>query len=146
MAQLPSSGSPNGLIVGAVVFVVILLIVVIGIASLASYQPSSPSSPGSGGPSVDVTGVTVTSSDDACGLNGITYPAFASPNLPLGIGWGLPENGYPMPCTVESVTTDTPGFYVSANVPLTVTLSNTPLVISIGYPYSYSGPLHLIIQ
>ena len=149
----PSSGGRSapgitGPRIGAIIAVAVVTVILLGIVIAAlTFSPSSttlPGLPGSGGGSVDVTGVTVSSPDDACGLNGVTSPAFASPNLPAGIGWGLPANGASYPCTVNNVTTDTPGFIVYANLPLTVTAENTILIVDLQYPTSYHGSLHLI--
>ena len=134
------------MVVAVVVVAVIFIGVVIAALSYSPPQPTLPGFPGGGGGSVEVTEVTVSSPDNACGLDGATQAGFASPHLPIGVTWLLPANGAPLPCTVSTVSTDTPGFGASANVTLTVTAGDTLFPVGLYYPTSFNGPLHLIIN
>ena len=124
---------------GAIVAVVAVLLIVIMVALILSSSAPSPS-----GPSVDITGLKVKSPDNACGLNGDDSGTI---NLkPPGGGipfilWGLPSPGGSIPCTVQNVSTDTPGFTLIGSLPYTATSFPSTLAISMILPSSFHGVL-----
>lgn len=133
--------------------VVILIITIAAFSSSNSSSQTSSSSPVSScsgnecGGAVNVSAVNIVSPDNACGLNGAAAGAFSTGSYAThSVVWWLPLNGASVPCSVESVQSDTPGFTLSANVPLNVTSAETPLLVNIYTPGSYDGTLTLTIQ
>jgi hypothetical protein len=124
----------------ALIFIVIIVIVVL--VATISINVSAPHS----GPSLDITGLNVRSPDNACGLNGDDA---GTVNLsPPGGGipfilWGLPGPGGSVPCTVQNVSTNTPGFALFGSLPYTATSFPSVLAISMIPPASFSGVLNV---
>jgi hypothetical protein len=131
------------------VIVIVLAFFVIAMGVSFSNQPSSSTSttyPINSGPdTVNVTQVVVNVPTNACGLSGITPGAFSVPAYTeYPMGWWLPWSGS-VPCSVSSVTSDTPGFNVSGNFPLNVTSPQTALLFTISTPAEYNGVLTLTV-
>ena len=140
---------PLGSIIVRVIFVAIFLIIV-GIGFSVSNQGSTSTTtsyPVTSGPdTVNVTQVAVNVPTDACGLSGITPGAFSVPAYTMyPLAWWLPWAGGSLPCSVSSVTTDTPGFNVTGNFPLSVTANQTPLMLNVETPAAYNGVLTLTV-
>lgn len=137
--QSQSSISPIAAIIAAVV--VVILLVIVGFV-LVSTAPA----PSSGGPRVNITGLNVNSPDNACGLNGDDS---GTVNLnPQGGGfasitWGLPGPGASVPCTVNSVSTSTPGFELFGSFPFNATSFPSVLIVSMLTPSSFNGVLNV---
>lgn len=142
--ERPSPFTP-GVIAGLVALVIVVIIIV---AVAASLQSASAPSSGSG---VQVTGLRVVSGDDACGLNGDDSGTYQSGGQvssgyqgPPIITWGVPGPSGTVPCTVSSVSTNTPGFELSASLPQTVTSTPSVLVVSVLVePSSFHGVLNV---
>lgn len=132
--------SPGG-VIGVIAFVVIVIIILVVAVSLNSSM-----SPSGSGPSVNITGLNVMSSDNACGLNGDDS---GNINLhPPGGGipfilWGLPGPSGSLPCTVQSVSTDTAGFSLFGSLPYTATSVPDSIAISMIPPTSFDGVLNV---
>ncbi|MGP8072955.1 MAG: hypothetical protein ACLPZM_07490 [Thermoplasmata archaeon] len=132
--------------IGLAIFIVIVLI-----ASLSNYAQqtstnTSPTTPvptyGAGG-SVIVTQVNVSSPDDACGLNHTHLGGFqADGSSTYPISRWLPAGNAPVPCTVSTISTNTTGFGLSANLPINCT-SQYPLMINVYTPKAFDGVLNL---
>ena len=124
---------------GAIVAVVAVLLIITMVALILSGSAPSPS-----GPSIDITRLNVKSPDNACELNGDDSGTI---NLnPPGGGipstlWGLPGPGGSIPCTVQNVSTDTPGFMLFGSLPYTATSFPSSLAISMIPPSSFHGVL-----
>jgi len=133
---------PNvGGIIGIVVFAIVAL-VILGIVLTASTTVTPPSlgPPGGGSPTiVDVSAVYALSLDDACGLNGANQAGFVTTSgETVTLQWDLPATGAGhVPCTVSTVSTNSPGFSVSASLPFTATASGTPLNVGVDVPQGY---------
>lgn len=135
------------LVLASVVLVVLVAALVYNASNSAGGSSGSPGGAGSSGGPVQVSVIQVNSPDDACGLAGAVAGEFVSPAFSFHpISWWLPLNGVQLPCTVSSVVSDTPGFSLTANVPLTVSSAETPLMITLYTPATYSGVLTLTIQ
>ncbi len=132
--------SPGG-VIGLIVFVVFVIIIL----SVALSLNSSMSSSGSG-PTVNITGLNVMSPDNACGLNGDNSGTIDL-HPPGGgmaiISWGLPGPGGSLPCTVQTVTTNTPGFELIGALPDTATSFPSVLIVSMTTPSSFQGGLNV---
>jgi hypothetical protein len=136
----PPSSWPTGLIVGLIMFVIIIIII---FAAIASFPTTPPSLPGSG--SVVVSQVVVQSSDDVCGLNGVTQMGFTvSSGASQPLFWVA--NAPYLPCTISSGDANTPGFQVLASFPIFVNSSAQLISVSVLCPASYSGPLTLVFN
>jgi hypothetical protein len=129
---------------------VIALIITIAVitsppTSTTSTSSWSSSPGGNGGPySVNVNEVVVVAPATACGLNGTTYGSFSVPAYSrYSIDWSLPLGGASFPCSVSGVSTDTPGFSVTANLPLNVTSTETMLFLEVDTPAYFDGALTL---
>ena len=124
---------------GAIVTVFAVLLIITMVALILSGSAPSPS-----GPSVDITRLNVKSPDNACGLNG-DGSGTINLNPPGGgipfILWGLPGPGGSIPCTVQNVSTDTPGFLLFGSLPYTATSFPSSLAISMIPPSSFHGVL-----
>jgi hypothetical protein len=137
----PGWGRSPGGVAGVIVFVAFVIIILVAAISLNFSMSMSGS-----GPSVDITGLNVMSSDNACALNGDDS---GNINLhPPGGGipfilWGLPGPGGSLPCTVQSVSTNTPGFSLFGSLPYTATSFPGSLAISMFTPSSFSGVLNV---
>jgi len=126
------------------VIVLVVIVVVILILGVVSYLLLPTSSP-----NINITGVNFFSTDDACGLNGATASGFtanSSQAYPLSfyISGNNTTNGGTAACTINSVSTSTPGFSITgANVPLPVPENESPLLsFTLNCPSSpYSGVL-----
>ncbi len=102
---------------------------------------------------IHVTTVSVRSPDDACGLDGADQDGFnETGNGSFALMWFLPYGTGPngsgprLPCTVTNVSTDTPGFSVSAPLPATVARLWATLWVTTYAPSQYNGPLNLTFQ
>jgi hypothetical protein len=126
-------------VIGIVVFIVIVIIIVVAAASF--HPTTTPSSP-----TVDITGLNVTSPDNACGLNGDDSGTVnlqpPGGGMPI-ISWGLPGPGGSLPCTVQSASTNTPGFNLIGSLPYTATTFPSVLIISMIVPSSFNGVLNV---
>ncbi len=138
----PGPRRPRMVQVAAVVVAVILVVGVI-----VFLLPPAP------GASVTVTGIAVSSPDDACGLNGATDDGFnatvgQSIQFTYDISGNSTISGGTAACTIESVSTTTPGFSVTgANVPLSIPANSIQqLSFTMNLPGSaYTGVLTLVI-
>ncbi len=95
---------------------------------------------------VDVTAIKASSVDNVCGLNGSAQTGFVAPaNASVRISWYVPTSfgSGGLPCTTTSVSATTPGFTVSANLPVTVSSRFFFLDLTILVPPQYYGPLNL---
>ena len=133
--------------IGVVVVVVIVVVAAIAVyewsnlAALIEHKPSQTSTP------VEVTFVEVSSPDNACGLQGAVAEGFSTPGYAThNVSWYVPIGSGGVPCSVQNVSSDTPGFSLSANVPLHVTSLETPLIVEIRAPASYDGILSITFQ
>ena len=140
----PSRGPPAGVIIAIVTVLLVILFVVVAAASLSA--PSAPSFPGPGpvgSLTIHITEIAVASSDDACGLNGYNssqpVPFTTTANSVFALFWSLPGPTGPLPCTVSTVSTDTPGFTVNGFLPFNVTSPGTQFTVFLHTPSSYSG-------
>lgn len=136
--------------VAALVVVVIVLLVLVATSNPpAQTVPNGPVCCGSepeSGP-VNVSLIQVNSPDNACGVNGAVAGAFStSAGATHPVVWWLPLHGASVPCTVQSVVSNTRGFTLSGDYPLTVTSDQTPLLINIYVPSSYNGILNLTVS
>lgn len=127
---------------GAIIAIVVGVgIVIFGVLALAAAPH-----PGSTGPTVNITGLDVTSPDDACGLRGddagTIYLHPSGGTIPY-ILFGAPGPTGSVPCTVENVSTTTPGFTVFGSFPETVTTFPGSVVVSFIPPESFSGVLNI---
>jgi len=103
------------------------------------------------GPTAQVTAITVTSGDAACGLNyverlnGFTIPAGNSHNESIP----FTNHNYTRPCSLASITADTAGFSISnSDTPLTIAPQQTKdLSFVIQTPATgYNGVLSLYLE
>jgi hypothetical protein len=128
--------------VAVVLFVVLILVV--GVASFL-YAPSASS--------VVVTGINFSSPDDACGLDGATDSGFNDTTsdaiqFTYGLSGNSSADGGTAACTIENITTTTPGFSVTgANTPLFIPANSTQdFTFTLNTPSSpYTGVLTLVI-
>jgi hypothetical protein len=134
----PGPGPSVGAIVGIVLVVVFILIVVAVVASV----PMAPNL-NSGLGSVNVTQVSIQSTDDACGLSGDTLPGFSTPGGSL---YSILFGARQAPCTISNVSTGTSGFFVLTWSPSYVNSTLELIQISVDCPASYSGALSLSIS
>jgi hypothetical protein len=123
-----------------VVILVVVVLAVVGFVWISSVKVSLSS------PSVDITGLHVVSPDNACGLNGDNYGSIEMQppggGIPF-ITWGLPGPGGKLPCTVESVSTNTLGFTLFGEFPDNVTTFPGTVVVSMIPPSSFTGILNV---
>jgi hypothetical protein len=123
-----------------IVFVVFLIVIIAIIASVTTSPPAA------SGPAVNITGLNVNSPDNACGLNG-DDSGTVTLNPPAGgipyIAWGLPGPGGYVPCTVTSVSTNTPGFTLFGSLPYTASSVPSVLIISMTTASSFQGVLNV---
>jgi hypothetical protein len=128
---------------GRIVVAIVAVILILGVIFLF-LAPS---------PNVIVTGINFSSPDDACGLNGATDYGFnASSGTSMQFTYQLSGNnttdGGTSACTINSLTTSTPGFSISgANVPLAIPANSTQLLsFSVNMPSSsYTGILTFVL-
>lgn len=121
------------------------MVIIILIVVYVSFN-SQNSPPASSGPSFHITGLAVTSPDNACGLNGDDSGTIQASALQGGfptITWGLPGPGGSLPCTVSSVSTNTSGFMLIGNLPYNATSFPSVLVVSMIVPASFTGVLNI---
>jgi len=132
------SGIHPGLIVAAIVVVLIIVSAIAYVSLGSTLQPA--------GPSVNITGLSVTSPDNACGLNGDDHGTIQlhppGRGIPF-ITWGIPGPGGSVPCTVENVSTSTLGFTLFGEFPVTANTSLSVMVVSMIPPASFSGILEV---
>jgi hypothetical protein len=123
---------------------VVVLVLVVGV--VAFFLLPSP-------PNVEVTGINFSSPDNACGLDGATDTGFnLSTSQSIQFTYEIAGNnttaGGTAACTINSVSTPTPGFSVTgANVPLSIPANSTQLLsYSVNTPGSaYTGVLTIVI-
>jgi hypothetical protein len=128
---------------GVIVALVVVGAVVILFFAILLATPIQPQSSFGAG-QVVVTQINAYSGDDACGLNGISFGGFTAfsgefVSVSLYVG-GQPSGA---PCTIVSISTNTPGFGVSAYLPFTTSEAESNLVISVTTPNSFNGPLNI---
>lgn len=151
--QLGSDG-PRGIptwIRGIAVLIIFVVVLVVAVSLTPQSQPSSSSTPVSSGPGypVNVTIIDLTSSDNACGLNGTTEPGFQGvTNAASGETWHI--TGSAGGCTINGVSSVTGGFQiVSLDVPQSIGAGQTAnisvsfVMITLGGPYT--GPLVIAV-
>lgn len=150
-ADRDGSGTPWGQSSIWVRAVIALILVVVFIAAVVALSPPSPLSPSQtplpSGPAVavDVTVIDLTSSDNACGLNGTTEPGFQGvTNAASGENWHI--TGTPEGCTISGISAVTGGFQVlSVDVPQSIAAGQTAAIsvsfVMIGLGGPYTGPL-----
>jgi hypothetical protein len=112
------------LYVGIVVGIVLVIVVIAVLASLGSVSAA-----------VDVTAINVTSSDNACGVDGHSFSGFTTNS-----GGAVQDtltvrntNTF-QTCSIQSVSTTTSGFSLSG--------ANTPISIPAGGTQSLSFTIH----
>jgi hypothetical protein len=146
----PNAGPPYGtsapprprrrlwvwIIVGLVVF-----ILVVGVVGYLAIPPTA---------AINVTGITVQSSDNVCGLDDSQWNGFtADANEELDVGFNVTgatnSSGGTSSCTISSVNAVTAGFLVyNASVPLVVPANaNETLAFDLNCPSSFNGILYL---
>lgn len=130
---------------------VVLLVAIIAAILVIFFVLSSGSISGIGGSgSVDVTAVNITSSDNACGSNGHTFPGFTlNTRQSYQQTFTINNGNLVFSCTINSVSTTTPGFSVSgANTPLTIPADGSEsLSFTVTAPgASYNGVLTLDLE
>jgi hypothetical protein len=130
--------SPGG-VIGVVVFIVVVIIIVVAVVSF--HPATNPSAP-----SLNITGLNVISPDNACGLNGDDSGTVdlnpSGGGIPF-ISWGLPGPSGSLPCTVQSVSTNTPGFSLFGSFPYNATTFPSVLIVSMIAPSSFNGVLNV---
>jgi len=137
-------GHWRGSLVVVVCTVTVLAVVFVVVAELGPIGLSPPV----GLDAVHVTEVVASSPDDACGLDGANSGPFTANGSSFHLLlWIVPANGSgSLPCTIENISTTTPGFSVAATVPVTVTLAMTVLSFDVYTPLVYSGPLAITFR
>jgi hypothetical protein len=78
-------------------------------------------------------------------MNGMTPGAFSVPAYAMyPVGWALPHSG-PVPCSMESVSTNTTGFTLGSDLPIHVTSTDGGewLPLEVYTPSSFNGILYL---
>ncbi len=131
VAPPPPPKKHTALIVAVVVIVVVIIAIIAGIALLGSSS------------AVDVTAINITSSDNACGVNGHTFSGFTtSSGGAMQNTFTIPNKGI-LTCTINSVSSTTSGFSLSgANTPVSIPAQGTESVsFTIHCPNSYNGVL-----
>jgi hypothetical protein len=129
--------------------VIVVLMVIFVIALMASSVPSSSSPPGfpTSPPvsSVVVTEIYAVSPDDVCGLNGSSEAGFSDPGGTVqGVLWTVVNTTGPnLPCTITSLSTNTSGFLVFAQTPVTLDASDAQFSFELSTPSSFDGPLYI---
>ena len=139
--SIPAGRTSSAALIGVIVLVAVMVVIAVAFVSVASNPPSTPP-PNS---SVDITGLHVVSLDNACGLNGDssgTVTLHPPSGYPFII-WGVPGPSGSVPCTVQSVTTNTPGFELFASFPFNVTQAPSILLVSMLPPASFVGVLNV---
>lgn len=136
---------------GIVVVIVFVVLIGAAVSLTPQSQPSSSQTPVSSGPGypVNVTVIDLTSSDNACGLNGATEPGFQGvTNAVSGETWHI--TGSAGGCTVNGLSAVTGGFQVvSLDVPQSIAAGQTAnisvsfVMIILGGPYT--GPLVIAV-
>lgn len=120
--------------------VVVVIIVVIAFFLYSAAQASS----------IDVTAINLTSSDNACGMNGHTFSGYTtSGGGSVSDTLTIPNGNILLSCTINSVSSTTSGFSISgANVPLTIPAGGTEsLSFTIHAPSgSFNGVLTIDIE
>jgi hypothetical protein len=59
------------------------------------------------------------------------------------ISWGVPGPGGSVPCTVNNVSTNTPGFSLLGSFPYRVTSVASTIIVSMIAPSSFQGVLNV---
>ncbi len=139
--SIPAGRTSSAALIGGIVLVAVRVVIAVAFVSVASNPPSTPPP----GASVDITGVHLVSLDTACGLNGDssgTVTLHPPRGFPFII-WGVPGPSGSVPCTVQSVTTNTPGFERFASFPVNVTRAPGVLLVSMLPPPSFVGVLNV---
>jgi hypothetical protein len=121
--------------------IVIVVAVAIFFFAIVAEIPTTPLGPIA--PNVVVSQVVANSPDNACGLNGQGEPGFgANSNTLVTVRFVVivQQGG---PCTVYHVSTSTPGFNVTANLPFTSSGEFSLLEVYVQTPNNYTGPLSI---
>lgn len=139
----PELDQPHSIPVPVIAGLVLVAIVgIIVVAVLASF--SNPSPPDTAVDPVLVSEVVAYSGDDACSLNGNVHPGFHAPAGGLvSLEYTVYRAPGQAPCTVYSVSTDTPGFTVHAQLPFSSSGEVSGFEVTVVTPNSYDGPLNL---
>jgi hypothetical protein len=138
----------NPLLYARIFVLVVALLIFIRTSASIGQPPAPAGTPvpeGNGPDTVFVTGARVSAPPSTCGMNGMTPGAFSVPaDAMYPVGWSLPHSG-PVPCSVESVSTNTSGCTLSSNLPILVTSADDgePRLIEIYTPASFNGILYL---
>jgi len=135
----------------AVLVVALILIAAVfysGVANPPSNPGGTPLPNGTGAPNaIQVIVVEVYSPDDACGLNGWNAGGFSGNGGMMDLmSWWLPGSHGTLPCSVSSVSTNTSGFSLTSNLPVSVTSGQAPLVVTAYSPPAFSGVLNLTFR
>jgi len=144
--EIEGRPAPNVWFWVRVAVAVVILIFSIAIIANAQQQVSTPGSTASpiGSGPVLVTGINVSSPDDACGLDGTHIGGFqVEAYYDYTTVRDLPAGQGSVPCTVSTVSASTHGFNVTATLPGTATSADTPVFIMISPPAAFDGVLHL---
>ncbi len=144
--------SPPTISPGPIVAIVLVLmfIFILAVAAMSS-MPSTPQLPGPGNypppPAVDVIEVSFQSTDNACGLGGMTEPGFlAFAGSVVQQNWTI---GSGTSCRISTVSAVTPGFQVvGSDVPLSMAAGAAPsLSVTLTTPGGgFSGNLVLDVE
>ncbi|MGD0257941.1 MAG: hypothetical protein ABSB90_08730 [Thermoplasmata archaeon] len=127
-----------------IVAVIVAVILILGVVSFLILPPA---------PSIQVTVITVESVDNVCGLAGANATGFnASTGDQVDLSFNIVgPNGTgnsTQACTIETVSTTTPGFSISnQTVPLFVPANETVILsFTVNCPNSdYTGALTLVM-
>jgi len=144
----PSSRSGPGpstivRVIVVAVFAVILIGLLFSVPSITTPSSSPPSVPSPPSAPVNVTSITIVSSDDVCGLNGTVEPGFSGNSDAFsGVTWQItaPPGG----CTISGISAETGGFIIlTLDLPFTIPSGETgAFSISLELPEGgYNGPL-----
>ena len=130
------TGTAVAVIIIAIVIVIVLAVVIV---LLANSRPGT----------VDVTAVTFTSHNNACGINGWSGSGFTDPTGGAYVWTNtIPNNGW-ISCTINSVTTTTSGFSLSGvTTPITIPGGGTATIsFTIHCPSSsFTGVLSIDVE
>lgn len=124
------------------ILVIAIILVAIGLVAYV-YLPTLNNK-------VNVTEVTVSSADNACGLNGTSWGGLSAPlGATIGFDFAVNNDNSSHSCTISAISALTVGFSVSsANVPMTVPADSLGEVsFAIAVPaHPYSGALLIDVE
>jgi hypothetical protein len=140
----PPRRTSRAWMIWAIAFVVIMLVILAAAGTWIKPQVVTTSWT----PTMDITGVNVSSPDDACGLDGdtsgtVTLHQHAGVEHPV-ISWAIPGPSGSLPCAVSSAGTNTTGFEVFGNLPMNFTSAGL-LNLSLVTPLSFQGIVNVTL-